>query len=402
MANSLSASFVEVWAREQQTIFYKQNVARMIADLSFKSQLSKGDTLNRTSRSSNNVQVYTRGTAITIDDKTDTNEQLVVNKQFATGFYVDDFDKIQNNYDQAANYGRDDGVYLSNQVDATVLGEYSNATSTVDDGDLGGTSGNGISLSTSNVLAVVSAAKKKLAKQNIPMKNLYGVVSPEFEEILVQYGAGRDTAMGDEQNRNGFITNFYGFKLFRSNQTSGTAVLALATQPTDTDTVVINGVTFTFVASIGTTAGNILIGADVDTTRASLTDLINNPGTTAADHVALSAENQRLFTENASATNDNTANTMTVAFKGVGALTVASDGLTDPTDEWTSASQKQHLVFGDHGGVTLVMQKDPVPQAKQVPDKLGVNILNGVLYGVKTFSDGAKETVNVELDSSSF
>jgi type II secretory pathway component PulJ len=44
-----------------------------------------------------------------------------------------------------------------------------------------------------------------------------------------------------------------------------------------------------------------------------------------------------------------------------------------------------------------VMQSDARPQVKQVPDKLWVNILNWVLYWVKTFTDGAKQTVNVEI-----
>jgi hypothetical protein len=53
---------------------------------------------------------------------------------------MDDFDKVQSRYDLIARYAQDDGVYLANQVDADVLGEYSNATSTVDDGTIGGTS----------------------------------------------------------------------------------------------------------------------------------------------------------------------------------------------------------------------------------------------------------------------
>lgn len=54
-------------------------------------------------------------------------------------------------------------------------------------------------------------------------------------------------------------------------------VLDLATQPTANDTVVIKGQTFTFVSSIGSTAGNVLIGVDVDTTRASFATLLNAP-----------------------------------------------------------------------------------------------------------------------------
>ena len=136
MANSFSPDFADIWAKEQQLVFHKTNVAMKIADMSFQSQLAHGDVLNRPYRSSNNIQSYTPGTAITIDDKTDTQEALTVNRKFATGFYVDDFAAIQSNYNLISDYAGDDGKYLSNQVDSAVRGEHANATSTVDDGSL--------------------------------------------------------------------------------------------------------------------------------------------------------------------------------------------------------------------------------------------------------------------------
>jgi hypothetical protein len=141
-ANDFSASFVTHWAKEQQTVFYKTNVAMKIADTEFKDQMSYGKILTRTYRSSNAVQAYTPGTDMVEDAKTDTAETLTVDKMYANMFYVDDFEAIQSKYDIAVAYGRDNGVYLANQIDADVLGEVLNATSTVDDGTLGGTSGN--------------------------------------------------------------------------------------------------------------------------------------------------------------------------------------------------------------------------------------------------------------------
>ena len=401
MANSFTADFPEIWAREQQEIFYKENIAMKIADTSFKSQMSFGDTLNRPYRSSNAVQAYVRGTDITINDKTDTNEQLSVNRQFATGFYMDDFDKIQSNYDLIAKYAKDDWILLSNQIDADVLWEYGNATSVVDDGTLWGTAGNSIALTTSNILQVISAAKKKLRKLNIPLTDLFGAVSPEFEDILIQYGAGRDTVMGDWLNKDGSIMNFYGFTLYGSNQLSGSAVLTMATDPTATNTVVIDGITFTAVTTIGTTAGNFLVGTDADTSRANLTALINNPTVTSANQVALSAENAKKVANTFTATNDDTADTMTVVVKWVGALTV-SETLANASDIWTATKQAQHNVFGRKGWVTLVIQSDTRVQVKEEPKKFGKNILNGVLYGVKTFADGAKQLVDVQIKSSGF
>lgn len=401
MANNFAADFKAVWAKEQQRIFFKTNIARVFADTSFEKVLTSGQTLNRPYRSSNSPQRYTRGTAITIDDKTDTQETLTVNAQFATGFYEDDFDKIQSNYDLAAAYGKDDGIYLSNQVDADVLGEVANASSVVDDGTLGGTSGNGIIANTSNLLSIFSAAKKKLTKLNIPTERLFAGVSPELEEVLIQYAAGRDTKGGDDVQHDGFIMNFYGFKIYRSNQLAGTAVLSLVTQPTNGDTVTIQGQVFTFVSSIGTTAGNVLIGANVDVTRASFATLINAPTVTTATGVALTGNAARNFTNLASAVNDNTADTLTVTYKGAGVLSV-SETLTDATDTWTSAKIIQQNVFGAMGAPTLLMQEMTGPTYKEVPDKFGKNILNGVLYGYKTYADNAKMLVNVKLNASSF
>lgn len=395
MANSLSASFEEIWAREQQEVFYKTNVGMKIADMSFNSTMRSGDTLNRPYRSSTNVQVYIRGTDIIIDDLTDTNEQLVINKQYANGFYIDEFDRIQDKYDAAVRYGKDNGVYLSNQVDADILWEVFNSTSTVDDGSIGGTAGNGITLSTTNVLKVFGAAKKKLRFQNVPLDWAFGVITPEFEDILVQYGIGRDTSMGDGVFTNGKIGTANGFELYVSNNTAGSAVLALATQPTANDTVVIEGVTFTFVASPAA-AGDVDIGSDVDVTRANLTTLINAPSTTTAGGVALSTQDARKFLSSVTATNDNSANTMTVKYKGVGTLTV-SETLTDGTDTWTAAKTKQHCLFGIKGNPVCVMQRSPSVVRKEEPKKLGANYLNGVLYGVKTYADNAKQMVNVEL-----
>lgn len=376
----------------------------MIADVSFEGELKNGDTFHRTYRSSNRPRRYVRGSDIDIKDKTDTDETLVVDQEFATGFYVDDFDEVQNNYDAAANYGKDDGVYLSNEADASILGEVLNAASAnvVDASLVGGTAGEGLSISTSNVLAVFSAAKKLLRKQNVPIEEgLYAVCSAELEEVLIQYGAGRDTSQGDQAVMNGFFGKFYGFQLYSSNQLTGTAVLALATQPTNGDTITIQGVDFTFVSSIGSTAGNVLIGGNVDETRGHLAALLNNPATTNGDQVALTGDDLALFDNNGSAVNDDTGNTLTVTLKGVGVLEVSSN-LTDGTDGWTAAKQIQHNVFGVRGGMAYIAQKTPRLSFKDEPKRHGGNILNGILYGTKMFNDGKKMTVDVKLRSDSF
>lgn len=404
MANDFSASFQTIWAKEQQIIFYKQNVAMQICDTSFDSSLKAADKLNRTYRSSNAVAPYVRGTPIVIDMKTDTNEQLIINLQYANGFYVDDFDQIQDKYDIAANYGKDNGIYLSNQVDSDVLGEAVNAYSIVDSFSVGGTATQGIALTTSNVLATIAAATKAMQKLNVPVdKNKFGVISPEFQQILIEYGAGRDTTMGDKANEDGSIFDFYGYRLWVSNQTLGSGILGLATEPTDGDTVTIMGQVFTFKTVLGTTPGNVLIGGSDTAARTNLAALINAPTTTTAQGVALvpDSDNERLFLTRATAIDDDVNSQVYVQFKGVGVLNVSSE-LTDTDDGWISTQSKQHLLFGIKGNPVLVMQRMPSVQVKEVPNQIGKNILNAVLYGVKTFQDNAKQMVDVQINSSTY
>lgn len=402
MGNDFSADFKDIWAKEQEEVFYKTNVGLMLADTSFDSDMRSGDVLNRTYRSSNKVQKHTRGAAVTIDDKTDTKEYLTVNGEFATGFYVDDFDKIQSDYDAAASYGKDDGMYLSNQMDSDILGEVANAYSTLDNASFGGTAGEGISLTTGNLLQIFSGAKKAIKKQNVSTDSgLVAVLSPEFEQVLVEYGAGKDTVGGDTVQTNGFIKRFMGFDCYSSNQLSNTALLSLATQPTDGDTVTVGGIVFTYKTTLGTTAGNVLIGASADAARLNLTTLINTPQTTTSTGVALTGDNLRTVQNQYTAVNDVSANTMAVTAKGVGSTTF-SKVLTDATDNWTTAKTIQNNIFGVKGCTTLVRQKGANIQVKDVADKFGKNILNGVLYGYKTFADNAKKMVNVKIAASTF
>jgi len=392
MANNLTASFPEIWAGKQQTEFFKQNVAMKIAKFEQGLEGKKyGDTLNRTySNMSVIPDVYVRGTAINIQDITDTGEQLIVNKQYAQGFYIDEMDNAQNIYSAALEYGKKTGEYLSNQVDADVLAEALNAASTVTVG----------TLATTNILQALAGVNQALAKKNVMSKDKYAVISPEFESILVQYVEGRETVKGDQVGLNGYIMSYMGFDFHVSNQLTNTAVLSMAAAPTNGDTVTIAGQVFTFVSSIGTTPGNVLIG-NADVSRANLAALINAPQTTTANGVALTGDALRLFRARITAVNDNTADTLTVTARGVGVLAVA-ETLTDATDTWTAASRLQHQLFGVKGNPYLIMQRMPKVKERPVQDKDGSNYLNTVLYGVKTFRDNSFAMVNVTIRADGF
>ena len=393
MATNLSASFPEVRAGEMQREFFKKNIAKVICN--FQTWLdgkSYGDTLNRVYSSMPEYpDAYTRGSSIPEVDLTDTKESLVINKQYAYRFYIDDFDNIQDKYSVAIEYWKKTWEYLSNQVDADVLAEALNAASSVD----------GWTLSNSNVMAVLGDANQALAKKNIMSRDRYAVISPEFENQLVQYAAGRQTVLWDKIGMNGYTMTFMWYDFYTSNLLCGSAELKLATQPTANDTVTIAWATFTFVSTIGTTAGNVLIGSDVDATRANLAALINAPATTTTKWVALAADDAKFFAARISATNDNTWDKLTVVAKWVWTLAVDSS-LTAGTDWWTATAQLQHNLFGVKWNPYLIMQRQPSVTEVEAQDKMWKYFKNAVLYGVKTFHDNAQAMVDVTIRSDAF
>lgn len=106
---------------------------------------------------------------------------------------------------------------------------------------------------------------------------------------------------------------------------------------TNTQTVVIAGITFTSVSSIGSTAGNFLIGGDTETTLASLAALINNPGTTSSTQVALSADNQaKLDTLGISATSTATTLVLTSSVVKPGTSNSIVISETQTNGVWTT------------------------------------------------------------------
>jgi hypothetical protein len=408
MANSFSsASFAAYWSRRMQRTAYRQAVYVAIVSMEEYATLTKGQTVHRPYRSTLYARTYTRGTAVTIRDLTDTDESLTVNVSKVVPFYVDDLDALQHNYRVLNEYADDAATVLTNFIDGDVLGEYANATSKVDDVEInGGTAGNGYTLTTANILKMFTEAKKKLQKQNLPggLTNLVGIISPEVESVLLNFFANRESALGDTTGVNGNIGSYMGFKLHVSNSLTFSARLVTSTIPTAGDTITINGVVATARADgSAVSSGDFSIQATAALATAQLVALLNNTTGYAATEGAVdtyfeftAADRDLLI--GMTATDGTTY--IDIKFEGVG-LVAVSETLTPAADVWTGALQIQHQLFGKAGSIDLVIQAKPKVEVKEVPDKLGKNVLPYTLYGMKTFAEGARALVDVRVRADS-
>jgi len=413
MANT--NTFETQFSNRMQVTRYSTPVFMAQASMEERAVLSSGEAVVRPTFGRLYADSYSRGTDGSEQDYTMANETLTVNQTPFILLHVDDLDKVQSNYALQQRLANDGMRAINKHVDADYLAEVANATSTVDAGDVGGSAGSPITLDSTNVLQIFAAAQRKLQLKDV---NIVGAMDPRpeagnmkpggsagfanlnpyFQEQLTYALAGRETVDGDMTGKNAYKSTYFGFDNFVTTNGYWTGVLGLATNPTNGDTIVINGVTFTFVSSIGSTAGNVLIGGDVDTTRATLAAFINDPSTTSSNQVALSASDLNLV-RRISATNDDAADTLTVAAEGYG-FVVVSTNLTAGGDGWTS--QISHQMFGQKGAVDMVLQEKVQVRTSDIPKQLGTYVKPFALYGKKTFTEGANALVDVQIDSSSW
>lgn len=396
MANSLTPMSPTYWSRIMGRKLYKTTVFRSIASFEEQASLKDGQIVDRPYRSNLVAETYTRGTALTAQDLTATSDQLTVNKFKGLLMYVDQVDKVQNKWDAAKLWAEEAAIRLTVLIDAEFFYEVTNANNTLDDGDLGGTSGNAFALTTSNIINVFGKINRKLDAQNVPLGERFFAISPHVKDVLWQYIAGKESLLGDKTGENGNIGRFGGLELYLTNNLTASALWTPANNPSNSDTITISGVVFTFVSTIGTTAGNVLQTVDLATTLTNLATLINAPGTTTATGVAFSGADLRTVQMMVASA---TATAITVYHKGQSFLTVTG---SDATDVWSKKTQ--HNLAGRKGAIDMVIQQEPDVEMDSTvgAGKRGMNILPLAIFGVKTFNQGKNELVNVKVDSSNF
>src|SRR3990167_6462601 len=249
MANSLTPLSPTYWSKIMGIKLYKKNVFRNIASFREEAVLKDGRIVDRPYRADIYVEKYTKGTALTAQDITANSDQLTVDQIFAGLIYVDDVDKIQNKWDAASAWSEEGVTRLSNQIDASALfaGAYE-AYASVDYNDLDSnqTAGLPIVLTTSNVLNMFTVTGRKLDMNNVDSSKRFFVLSPQVKQILLTFLAGRESVLGDKTGEAGNIGRYMGFLLYESNNLTAHLRWTPTDDPSNAETLVINGITITF------------------------------------------------------------------------------------------------------------------------------------------------------------
>lgn len=446
-ANPNVTVFKQTWSDIYQVAHFKRPVYKAIADEAIKPKLTKGQIYHRDWDSDFIVNDMAGDGGYSDQAWTDTDETLTVNYEKETSFYIKDLDAFQDNLPLQMRKAQKAMNAIFLRIDADVLSlAYQGAGSVVDDATLGGTSGNGITPTVGNILAIFAAAEQALALQNIvynPGAQFDGkfkmdsidnmpvsLLSAQMYNILCQYLAGKVTKLGDEVSNSGYVGHYFGFNIFRTNNLAWTGRLVLSTNPTDGDTfTLLSGVTqygvsqaltYTFKSTLSSgpaVAGEVKIASTAALTVTNLVTAFNAPYTSIADATntgytawtqsSLTTTQQKLFVGGVASAVSST--TLNLLLTGQGNVPV-SETLTPAADVWTAEKQVQHNIFGVDKSISVVIQKEPNldilqanPQSGSTSSgRVGSDFVTWCAYGIKVFRDQAPMLVDVQIRTDSF
>lgn len=220
------ANFIpELWAAAVQVPYEKALVFAQpnVANTDYEGQIRQmGDTVHVTSISAPAVRTYTKGTALTFDELTDTGADLVINQGNYFGFRVHDLDRVQaaGNFQGPATDGA--GIKLRDAVDVYMAGLYQpGALSANKLGRAAVVDGEPLQAGTGQTSAyqVLVKLREKLDVQSVPLEGRYVVVTPSFVSCLLQDKRYTDLSASGSTNAllNGQVGRATGFEVLVSN-----------------------------------------------------------------------------------------------------------------------------------------------------------------------------------------
>lgn len=398
MANLFTSVVRQHWELALQRNLEKHLVAMQLATMKV---IADGTVLNIPRMSFQSVGSYTKYTNVTVGDLTTANDTLTIDKTEMISFAIDKIDIGDNYINVIPKATANAGYKLRQSIDGNFLAQYSNATNIYNTNGLNGAAGAPVVLATGasqNISAVFGNSQAKLINDGADINNICLVVDPFVFNIINTLGLENGFQVADQaylqtMRDRGYQGQFMGMEVYLATNLSCSVVLDMATQPTANDTISVLGQTFTFVAAIGTTPGNVLIGANVDATRVSLAAAINAAGTTAADHVAVT--NPSTFLGFVTATDSPGGDTLTI---------VSKTGRMFPSSVMTNASndfqaETIHCIMMEKGSIWMALRNNVTVDEREEPLKLVSNFLIYTRYGIATPLEGKDRMVDLQIQS---
>lgn len=397
-------NFKAAYDNAYQDVFQKVLVGKSIANLRFESTLQYGGSVVRMSYDIANVyvRVVTRGSASTIDTVTDSTDTLTINQEYEAVFYLSDGEITQAGpLNPGEVIGGKIGHLVATDLDARILAEIVNANQTFDNGDLTTLVSDGVAflLNSTTVPQMATRMPAKLRSANQILTNVVFVIDAYAASDLAQYLLGKQFDIVSYVFKNGDAgEQFAQAQVYISENLTGEVTLTCVGTISfaNGNTLTINGVTLTFTTSAVAAAGEVSIGSTTTTTLTNLKTALETPDVSTAGvyyaHGSVSAAVLKGLKFDVSTT----ALIARIRARGGGRLTV-SEAVTYGTINTPFI----HAYYGKKGAIDVVVQDFKPVDMRATADRRGQNIFSSYLAGIKTYPDGAKKFLDVQIRTAS-
>lgn len=393
--------------------FLKDILYPAFVNMEEKGKMVNGKAVQRVSADESAIVVedYTSGKLIEPKSASETIETMNIDQKKVAHAYLDDFDALQSNYNLQDVYGDILGKKLAHVVDRDILAQVVNARTTLDAASFGGNAGEGIDLTSSNVLKILNTMTTNLSNLEVSvggsidkrMDSRFGLKagfiagSPNFVGAITEHFSGIETPEGDKDRKaNHKATLILGYELHQTTSSLWTGVLTMSGQALADETITVKGVTWTFVAALTGAAGEVVIGGDAAGTQANFIAALNGAAGEGVTYSAVSTAD-RATLDGVSAVADGT----NVAVTGLGANYIkVSTTMSEAANVWSK--EKQHLLAGKRGCVDMVSQKEPMLDIAKEPRSYGVYLKSSCLYGRTMFKESQRRAVEVLINTAGF
>jgi hypothetical protein len=323
---------------------------------------------------------------------------MTMDKKPIVTFQYDDVDKLIDSWDAVARADENSVYKIKQQMEGDFFSLYTAAR-------YGNTTPSAV-LSTSTALNAVMTGVTQLKHAGVNPAEICLVGDAYLAQILSEQAVSSTFTLSDSSFQRGYTEKKVGGALLYENQNlTATTTLDLATLPTAGDLVVINTITYTFVAAIGnnnatygTTEGNVLIGASADASCISLVEAINADATGVAGanvgvkYVAHSADNADFVTGFAAA--DGT-DLMTLTSKH--GYRVVSSTMTNAANDFRAVITNALIMA--RGAIKVAYRRGIQNDKRSVESSLEYKYSNYCLWGQAVSIEGAKKMYRLQIMS---
>ena len=382
-----------------QELFQKTIVSKEIMNTRFEARLRFGESVERVKYSIDAVKVrdVTRGAASTIDVISDSPELLQINIEREAAFHISDGEVTQAGpLNPGEVIGGKIGHKVALDLDARCFAEIVNAANTFDNGDLTTLSPTGtpITLTSTTVPQMATRMPAKLRRKENQTTNGMVLVADSYAMAdIEQYLLAKDINLADATFVNGYAGPIRGATAYVSEALTGEVIVDTATQPANNDAITVGDLTFTFVTTLGSTEGNVLRGSNADDARDNFIAAVTRGAGAGTTYVAFTGDD--LDTQE-----DMLLSTVTYAGGNVGVRSAGSGRLDVSSSQGDLVVHNFiHAYYGKRGAIDLVVQDMSPVDMRPTDDRRGTNVFSSYLAGIKTFSDGAVQFLDVWIKS---